>query len=72
MEGDDRIKMMPNLKNINLQERDRSSPIINFVNNSNRELLEHFQKLRLKFVFTKFLITWVCVEIVMFDSRMVI
>ena len=46
MEADDRIKMMPNLKNINLQERDRSSSIINFVNNSNRELLEHFQKLR--------------------------
>ena len=64
--------MMPSLKNINLQERDRSSPIINFVNNSNRELLEHFQKLRLKFVFTKFPTTWVCVEIVMFDSRMVI
>ena len=46
MEEDDRIKTMPDLKNINWQERNKSSPIINFVNNSNRELLEHFQKLR--------------------------
>ena len=53
MEGDDRIKTMPDLKDINWQERDRSSPIINFVNNSNRELLEHFQKLKALYNFTK-------------------